>query len=92
MVLLTVAQFHDSLAENVDVVIELNRSVLENILLGEVEGVAKDGVHPNTPQSALMAHLESADVRLARGTPEDFESFFSYFDPVSREPIPLTIR
>ena len=87
-----VAQFHETLPDAVDVLLELDRSVLENILLGQVKGVGIDGVHPYTPQAGLIASLESGDARLARGTPEDLKKFFSYFDPLSREPIPLTIR
>ena len=87
-----VAQFHGSLPDEVDVLLELDRSTLENILLGEVEGVGIDGVHQGTPQAALIASLDSGSARLVRGTPEDFQRFFSYFDPLSREPIALTVR
>ena len=87
-----VAQFHKTLPDNADVVLELDRSTLESILLGEVEGVGVDGVHQNTPQAALIASLQSGKARLTSGTPEDFKRFFSYFDPLSHEPIPLTIR
>ncbi len=87
-----VAQFHETLPDDVDVLLELDRSVLENILLGQLEGIGIDGVRPYTPQAGLIASLESGDARLARGTPEDFKKFFSYFDPPSREPIPLTVR
>ncbi len=87
-----VAQFHKAVPENVDVLLEINRSVLESILLGEVELVGKTGVHPYTPQAGLIASFESGDARLIRGTPEDFTRFFSYFDPPSRDPIPLSVR
>ncbi len=87
-----VAQFHGSLPDNVDVLLELDRSTLENILLGEVEGVGIDGVHPGTPQAALIASLDSGSARLVRGTPEDLTMFFGYFDPPSADPIPLTVR
>ncbi len=87
-----VAQFHMTLPEHVDVLLELNRSVLENILLGHVEIEGKTGAHPYTPKAGLIASLESGDARLVRGTPEDFARFFSYFDPLSREPIAITIR
>jgi alkyl sulfatase BDS1-like metallo-beta-lactamase superfamily hydrolase len=87
-----VAQFHETLPDDVDVLLELDRSVLENILLGQVEVSGKTGGHPYTPQAGLIASLESKDARLVRGTPEDLKRFFSYFDPPSREPIPLTVR
>ncbi len=76
----------------VNVLLELDRSVLENILLGQVDVAGKTGAHPYTPQAGLIASFESGDVRLVRGTPEDFKKFFSYFDSPSQEPIPLTIR
>jgi len=89
-----IAQFHDSLPENADVVLEMNRSVLEKILLGqgEMDNQGIDPPHPDTPQAGLIAAFESGDARLLRGTLEDFKKFFSYFDPLSREPISLTIR
>jgi len=87
-----VAQFHETLPDDVDVLLELDRSVLENILLGQVEVAGKTGAHPYTPQAGLIASFESGDARLVRGTPEDFKKFFSYFDPLSREPISLTAR
>jgi len=85
-----VAQYYDSLPENSDVVLELNRTTLENILLGEVEGVGIDGVY--TPQAGLVASFQSGKAKLTKGSSEDFQKFFSYFEPLSSEPIPLTIR
>ncbi|MEE9603384.1 MAG: alkyl sulfatase C-terminal domain-containing protein, partial [Thermoguttaceae bacterium] len=89
-----IAQFHDSLPDNTDVVLEMNRSVLEGILLGqgEMDNQGIDPPHPDTPQAGLIAAFELGDARLVRGTPEDLKRFFSYFDPLSREPIALTIR
>ena len=88
-----VAQFHDSLPENADVVLEMNRSVLEGILIGEtMDNQGIDPPHPNTPQASLIAVFERGDARLTKGKPEDFKRFFSYFDPINREPIPITIR
>ncbi len=89
-----IAQFHDSLPDNADVVLEMNRSVLEKIILGqgEMDNQGIDPPHPETPQAGLIRAFQAGDARLLRGTPEDFKRFFSYFDPLSREPIPLTIR
>jgi len=87
-----IAQFHDSLPDNADVVLEMNRSVLEDILLGQMDNQGIDPPHPNTPQAGLIASFELGDARLVRGTPEDLKRFFSYFDPLSREPISLTVR
>jgi hypothetical protein len=88
-----VAQFHETLPDNVDVLLEVDRSVLEDILLGQVEVAAgKTGPHPYTPQAGLISTLESGKARIVRGKPEDLKRFFSYFDQPSNEPIPLTIR
>ncbi len=88
-----IAQFHEALPDNVDVLLEVDRSVLEDILLGQVEVAAgKTGPHPYTPQASLIATLESGKAKIVRGTPEDLKRFFSYFDPPSQEPISLTIR
>ena len=85
-----VAQFYKSLPENADVVLELNRTTLENILLGEVEDAGIDGVY--TPQAGLVASFQSGKAKLTKGSPEDFQKFFSYFEPLSKEPVSLTIR
>ena len=89
-----VAQFYETLPDNADVVLEMNRSVLEKILLGEgiTDNQGVDSPHPNTPQASLIAAFQSGDAKLTTGTIEDFEKFFSYFDPLNRDPIPLTIR
>ena len=44
------------------------------------------------PQAALAALFESGKARLTKGTPEDFKTFFGYFEPASNEPIALTVR
>ncbi len=85
-----VAQFHESVPENADLVLELNRSTLENILLGEVESAGIDGVY--TPQAGLTASFQTGKAKLTKGSPEDFQKFFSYFEPLTKEPIPITIQ
>ena len=89
-----VAQFHESLPDQADVVLEMDRSVLESILVGEAvlhdHGI--DPPHPETPQAALIAAFQSGNARLSQGTLEDLQLFFSYFDAPSKDPVPLTIR
>ena len=89
-----VAQFHDSLPDQADVILEMDRSTLESILLGEVDMYNRgiDPPHIETPETALLDAFAAGKVRLSRGTLEDFTKFFSYFEPISNEPIPLTIR
>jgi hypothetical protein len=87
-----VAQFYDSLPENADVVLEIDRSTLNNLLLGDLESLGIDGVDPEFPPAVLAALFQSGQARLTSGTPEDLQRFLGYFDPLSNEPIPLTIR
>lgn len=87
-----VAQFHDSIPADADVVLEIDRSTLENLLLGELEALGIDDIDPELPQSALAALFKSGKASLTTGTPEDLQRFLGYFDPLGHEPIPLTIR
>jgi alkyl sulfatase BDS1-like metallo-beta-lactamase superfamily hydrolase len=89
-----VAEFHESLPDQADFILEMDRSVLESILVGEAvlhdHGI--DPPHPETPQAALIAAFQSGNARLSRGTLEDFQQFFSYFEPPNKDPVPLTIN
>lgn len=89
-----VAQFHESLPDHADVILQMDRSVLESILLGEVvmyhQGI--DPPHPEAPQAALIAAFQTGKARLSLGTLKDLKKFFSYFEPPSKDPVPLTIH
>ncbi len=87
-----VAQFHESLPDDADVVLQMDRATLDDMLVGNTEALGIDGVHPDNPQAVLTALFESGKAKLPRGTAVDLQRFFSYFDPINREPIPLTIR
>jgi len=89
-----VAEFHESLPDHADVILEMDRSVLESILLGEAEMYHQgiDPPHPETPQAALIAAFQAGNARLSRGTLEDLQLFFSHFEPPSTEPLPITIN
>lgn len=87
-----VAQFHNSLPENADVVLEIDRSTLESLLLRDMDALGIDGVHAETSEGALMAVFQSGNARLTSGTPADMQRFFSYFDPLSSEPISITVQ
>ena len=39
-----------------------------------------------------MAVFQSGNARLTSGTPADMQRFFSYFDPLSSEPISITVQ
>ena len=87
-----VAQFYMYIPDAADVVLEMDRATLIGLLAGELDFSGIDGVQPQSPQAALAALFESGDVRLTTGTAEDFVRFFSYFEPPSDEPIPITLK
>jgi len=84
-----VAQFYESLPDNAEVILEIDRETLNYILARDMESLGIDGVQAGSLPAAL---LQSGKAKLTRGTAEDFQRFFGYFDPVSHEPIPMTIR
>jgi len=89
-----VAQFYEYTPEFADVVLEMDRTVLENILLGEnvfyAQGI--DPPQPSTPKEVFFGALKSGKAKITKGTVDDLQKFMGYFDPVSKEPLPLTIR
>lgn len=89
-----VAQFHESLPDQAHVILVMDRSVLDSILVGEIE-MHDQGIsppHPVTPQASLIAAFHIGNASLSRGTLEDFHLYFNYFEPPNNEPLPLTIR
>ena len=68
--------------------------MLIKILLGEniLEDQGIDPPHPNTPKEALIDAFKSGNAKLTTGSLEDFQKFFSYFDPLNKEPVPITIK
>ena len=87
-----VAEYHDSLPENADVVLEIDRLTLESILVGDVISMGIDGIDAEIPQQMLPALLKNGKVKISKGTIEEFGKFMSYFDPLSKDPLPLTIK
>jgi alkyl sulfatase BDS1-like metallo-beta-lactamase superfamily hydrolase len=87
-----IVQFYEHMPDTANVVLEMDRATLMSLLLRELDLGGKTGVHPDSPQASLIALFESGDARLTTGTPEDFARFFSYFDPPSTDPIPITIN
>ncbi len=84
-----VAQFYESLPDNADVVLEIDRETLNAIMAKDMESLGIDGVQAGSLPAALF---QSGKAKLTRGTAQDFQRFFGYFDPISHEPIPMTIR
>jgi len=87
-----IVQFTQEMPDSADVVLEINRSTLNGLLLGELDIDGKTGVHPDNPQATFAALFESGKAKLTTGNPEDLAKFFSYFEPPSKEPIPLTLN
>lgn len=88
-----IVQFTEYMPDAADVVLEMDRATLMGLLTGELEIV---GPHEplvlETPRDKFVALLQSGEVRLTTGSPEDFARFFSYFEPISTAPIRITVR
>ncbi len=80
-----VVQFHEQLPADTDVTLIADRKYLNRMLVGDIpitgemamviaDGAPAGGV-------AMMAAIESGDIRLEGGTAEDVARFFGYFDP-----------
>ena len=87
-----IVQFSERMPESADVVLEVDRTTLMGLLLGEAEMAGDAGVRTETPQAAFAALLASGDARLTTGGPADLTRFLGYFEPPSDEPIPMTVR
>ena len=84
-----VVQVHERLPENADVVIEMDRATINAALTGEFDFSGKSGAVAESPAAAMFS---SGAATLTTGTLEDLAHFFSYFEPISEEPIPITIH
>jgi alkyl sulfatase BDS1-like metallo-beta-lactamase superfamily hydrolase len=87
-----IVQFYERRPDSPDVVMEMDRATLDGLIIGELDMGGKTGVHPETPQDKLGALFDSGAARLTTGTPQAFARFFSYFEPISSDPIPITIN
>ena len=85
-----VVQFHKTIPEKADVVLEMDRAVLNSIILGDFSNI--DDVSVATPKDGLMNAFKTGKTKLTKGSQEDFAKFFSYFDPLNKEPVPIAIK
>jgi alkyl sulfatase BDS1-like metallo-beta-lactamase superfamily hydrolase len=80
-----VVQFHEELPSDTDVTMIADRGYLNRMLVGDIpiSGEMKAAIAEGAPAGgvAMMAAIESGDIRLENGTAEDVARFFSYFDP-----------
>jgi alkyl sulfatase BDS1-like metallo-beta-lactamase superfamily hydrolase len=92
-----VVQFHETLPDGVDFTMVTDRAYLNRILVGEVPftGDMFAAIEQGAPAAmvAIMAAIDSGDIRIEGGTKEDIVTFFSYFDePVDVGAINLIVR
>ena len=72
-----VAQFDERTPDHADVAIQMEKKVLDRILLGQL---------------TLVRGLNSGDIKVTVGTRADVLKFFEYFEPAAGDPIVLTVR
>ena len=92
-----VVQFHSKLPDHVDFVMVATRAHLNRMLVGDIPITGEmltaiEGGAP-APMVAIMAAIDSGQMRIEGGTKEDVQKFFSYFDrPVDVGSINLIVR
>ncbi len=92
-----VVQFHETLPDGVDFTMVTDRAYLNRILVGEVPftGDMFAAIEQGAPAAmvAIMAAIDSGDIKVEGGTEQDVQTFFSYFDePVDVGAINLIVR
>ena len=92
-----VVQFHESLPENLDVSITSTRAFMNKMLVGDVHitGEMSAAIADGAPAGGvvMMNAIDNGDIKVDKGTKEDVQNFFSYFDsPVDVDKINLIVR
>ena len=90
-------QFHETLPEKRDFTLVADRAYFNRILVGEVPftGEMTAAIEQGAPAAmvAIMAAIDSGDIKVEGGTKQDVQKFFSYFDkPVDVGSINLIVR
>ncbi len=92
-----IVQFHTELPKNVDFIMVADRDHLNRMLVGDIPitgemMTAIEGGDP-APMVAIMAAIDSGEIRIEGGGKKDVQKFFSYFDrPVDVGSINLIVR
>ena len=92
-----VVQFHSKLPKKVDFVMVADRDYMNRMLVGDIPitgemVTAIEGGDP-APMVAIMAAIDSGEIRIEGGSKRDVRKFFSYFDkPVDVGSINLIVR
>ena len=92
-----VVQFHQTLPAKSDVIMVADRAYLNRVLVGDVHitGGMANAIAEGAPAGAvaMMAAIDSGDIKVEGGTKQDVQKFFSYFDePVDVGSIKLIVR
>ena len=92
-----VVQFHETLPDHADFTMVTDRAYLNRILVGEVAftGEMAAAIEQGAPAAvvAIIAAIDSGDIKVEGGTKEDIVTFFAYFDePVDVGAINLIVR
>ncbi len=92
-----IVQFHYKISENTDFTLVTRRDYLNRMLMGDIpiSGemlTAIEGGDP-APVVAIMAAIDSGEIKVEGGSKQDVLTFFSYFDePVDVGSINLIVR
>jgi alkyl sulfatase BDS1-like metallo-beta-lactamase superfamily hydrolase len=92
-----VVQFHESLPDNLDVAITSTRTFMNKMLVGDdhITGEMSAAIAEGAPAGGviMMSAIDSGEIKLDKGSKEDVQKFFSYFDsPVDVGKINLIVR
>ena len=92
-----VVQFHPARPPIADFTLVADRAYLNQILIGEVPitGEMASAIEAGAPPAivAIMAAIDSGDIRIEGGSAKDLQRFFGYFDePVDVGAINLIVR
>ena len=92
-----IVQFHETLPANADVTLVADRALLNRILIGDitVTGEMASAIAEGAPAGtvAMMAAIDSGEIKIEGGSKDDVQQFFSYFDPpVDPGAIKLIVR
>jgi alkyl sulfatase BDS1-like metallo-beta-lactamase superfamily hydrolase len=92
-----IVQFHSTLPANTDVTMIADRAYLNSMLVGDIQitGEMVSAVAAGAPAGgvAMIAAIDSGEIRLEGGSKEDVQDFFSYFDgPSDPGSINLIVR
>jgi len=92
-----IVQFHEKLPAKTDVVLVADRAYLNRILVGDIPitGEMATAIAKGAPKGvvAMMAAIDSGDIKVEGGAKKDVQKFFGYFDPpVDPGAIELIVR